>query len=810
MRVRSRWLAAAILAGVLVMLLRAGVAPAAVPPNRADPCSTAGRNTCGTLGVGFHQVYRYGVRWFGDFRGVVPGVAHAFCIDLRFWYASPSYRYRTVPSARLRNADGAAVPVRNLQQMAYAIWRYGQSARPDQQAAAALYVHGLMGDARPGEVDPAALRNPSLLALYRRIARDASRYRGPYRIEVAFPSRLAVAREGRASIRVRSGTGVALPNVELSLAAGGANGLAARASTGSDGVARVSFMPTGASSVRLRITTGPLASTLPRVLRATAAAAAPNAQRLAAPSSQRVSAIASAPVTSRITVSTVALPSPVAAGEPSRDRVTIRGARPSWRGTVQVLLYGPFPTAAAIRCDGEPAWRGSFAASGSGTTSTPPARLTQAGWYTYREIVPGDALHVGVTTPCGVPAESFRVEAQPRVRTTVSSQRVAVGQPIFDRVLVEGLAGQSAVVEAALYGPFPSRAAIACNGKPVWRGSLTVTSDGEQTTEPFTPAAPGFYAYRESVLAGELVRASETPCGEAAETTFVQARPSLSTIVSSEVVRKGGSLVDRISVQGLGRAAATIRVELFGPFATRSALRCTGRPYWSGTVVARGDGVVLSPAATVARAGFYTYRERLVGSRFVAGSTTACPLAVETALARPEIATGRGDSARTVGIRSRAAAGPVRVRLPSVGIDAPVSPAVIDVAAGVLGVPADIARTGWWSDGMAPGAGAGAALIAGHVDSAKDGPGAFFSLHRSRPGDEVEVVTAAGRTVRYRVASVRYYLRKELPASVFSRTGDPRLVLVTCGGPFDRATGHYRDNVVVTALPASRGSSGQG
>ncbi len=34
------------------------------------------------------------------------------------------------------------------------------------------------------------------------------------------------------------------------------------------------------------------------------------------------------------------------------------------------------------------------------------------------------------------------------------------------------------------------------------------------------------------------------------------------------------------------------------------------------------------------------------------------------------------------------------------------------------------------------------------------------------------------------------------------RRGRPRLVLVTCGGPFDRVAGHYRDNVVLTAVPA--------
>ena len=36
----------------------------------------------------------------------------------------------------------------------------------------------------------------------------------------------------------------------------------------------------------------------------------------------------------------------------------------------------------------------------------------------------------------------------------------------------------------------------------------------------------------------------------------------------------------------------------------------------------------------------------------------------------------------------------------------------------------------------------------------------------------------------------------------FARDGAPRLTLITCGGPFDRTTGHYRDNVVVTAVPA--------
>jgi hypothetical protein len=37
----------------------------------------------------------------------------------------------------------------------------------------------------------------------------------------------------------------------------------------------------------------------------------------------------------------------------------------------------------------------------------------------------------------------------------------------------------------------------------------------------------------------------------------------------------------------------------------------------------------------------------------------------------------------------------------------------------------------------------------------------------------------------------------------FARDGNVRLTLITCGGPFDASTRHYRDNVVITAQPAA-------
>jgi len=148
-----------LLACLLILLtFGTGVASAAEPPNQNDPCSKNGRDSCGTTGKGSYRSYRYGVRWFGDYRGAVEGFSGGtFCIDLRFWYPGKSFGYEERSAAGLKNRDGKAVPAVNLRRMNRALWKYGRSANATQQAAVMLYVHRLMGDAAPGEVDPSAL-----------------------------------------------------------------------------------------------------------------------------------------------------------------------------------------------------------------------------------------------------------------------------------------------------------------------------------------------------------------------------------------------------------------------------------------------------------------------------------------------------------------------------------------------------------------------------------------------------------------------------------------------------------------------------
>ena len=366
---------------------------------------------------------------------------------------------------------------------------------------------------------------------------------------------------------------------------------------------------------------------------------------------------------------------------------------------------------------------------------------------------------------------------------------------------MSGLGTLAATVNVELWGPFPTPEAITCTGTPYWTGTFPANGDGTYTTAAVKLTRAGYYTYRESILPTEANDAVQTACGEAAETTLAYGQPVVTTIVSNDVVRPGSKIFDSIKVRGLGSTPVKIDVELFGPFASRAAMRCNIKPFWTGEVTAQGDGTVRSAAVTIDDVGFYVYREKIAGASVVKAATTACGDVAETSLAAPAITTGRGDFAEDAKATQAGVSRPTRIRVADLGVDAPVAAVGINLKKGELAVPTDISRTGWWRDGAAPGAPNGSVLIGGHVDSARSGPGAFIKLDDARAGMRVQVVTADGKTRTYRVTSVREMPKASLPTDVWSLKGRARLSLVTCGGRFDQATGHYLDNIVVVAVP---------
>jgi LPXTG-site transpeptidase (sortase) family protein len=168
-----------------------------------------------------------------------------------------------------------------------------------------------------------------------------------------------------------------------------------------------------------------------------------------------------------------------------------------------------------------------------------------------------------------------------------------------------------------------------------------------------------------------------------------------------------------------------------------------------------------------------------------AGVTTAVRAAAPDTAARRE-----ADAPSTTPVE------PQRLRIPSLGIDAPVRPIAADGLR--LVPPSDPQTVGWWSGGARPGAERGTAILAGHTVSTGDG--VFDDLDQMRPGQRVQILSG-GLRLSLQVTSVTVYRKASLAehaAEIFDQSAAGRVALVTCD---DWDGANYLSNVVVIATP---------
>jgi hypothetical protein len=160
-----------------------------------------------------------------------------------------------------------------------------------------------------------------------------------------------------------------------------------------------------------------------------------------------------------------------------------------------------------------------------------------------------------------------------------------------------------------------------------------------------------------------------------------------------------------------------------------------------------------------------------------------------------------GDRPRAVRPPIRPRSIPVRLDIPAIGVHTYLRP--LGRAAGrSVDVPplARDAPAGWYERSPTPGE-AGAALILGHVDSARDGPAVFHRLGDLRPADTISIRRADGGTVHFVVTGVARYRRSTVPSDGVSGPFDQSgLRLITCGGGVDPASRAYRGNMIVFAV----------
>lgn len=140
----------------------------------------------------------------------------------------------------------------------------------------------------------------------------------------------------------------------------------------------------------------------------------------------------------------------------------------------------------------------------------------------------------------------------------------------------------------------------------------------------------------------------------------------------------------------------------------------------------------------------------------------------------------------------------VSLSIPAIGVtSAPIIPVGVNADDLSFEVP-PASEVGWYKHGPQPGAVTGSAVLAAHI--AFDGEdGVFRHLDDVEAGDEIIVTWSDGTTDSFTAGGTETYDKTELPDSLWAEDGGPQLVLITCGGVFNRSRSSYESNVVVVA-----------
>ena len=139
---------------------------------------------------------------------------------------------------------------------------------------------------------------------------------------------------------------------------------------------------------------------------------------------------------------------------------------------------------------------------------------------------------------------------------------------------------------------------------------------------------------------------------------------------------------------------------------------------------------------------------------------------------------------------------PVRLRIAAIGVDSTLMELGLK-SDGTMQVPPSGFPAGWYTGAPTPGE-LGPAIIAGHIDW--NGPGVFYDLHKLKPGDQIVVTRKDGSSPVFRVSRVATFPKGQFPTDmVYGNIDHPGLRLITCGGTFNKQSGHYEDNIVAFA-----------
>lgn len=348
----------------------------------------------------------------------------------------------------------------------------------------------------------------------------------------------------------------------------------------------------------------------------------------------------------------------------------------------------------------------------------------------------------------------------------------ASGDPRWDELAEGSRAATAALLDA---NPLPTNwATVASDGTVAIAGSAS--GEGEPRY--------GYDAVRTPIRFAE----SCDPADRALAGRIAPALPTDGTL-PAELDSGGGAVTtDQHAIAYAARAAA-----LAGAGQTDAAASDLGRMSETSSTTPTYYGDAWNALATA-----------MLSDDVLAG----CPPLADPApaAARSTADAGRTSAGAAPGLQDPVAptasstASPVHISIPAIGVDSDLI-GLDRGADGWIEAPTDYDAVGWYEKGVLPGA-VGPAVIAAHVDS-PTGPAVFFDLPKLVAGNTVSIARSDGTTADFVVTGLQTVEKDTFPtASIYAPVPTPELRIVTCAGAWDPATGHYVDNLVVTAVAA--------
>ena len=236
----------------------------------------------------------------------------------------------------------------------------------------------------------------------------------------------------------------------------------------------------------------------------------------------------------------------------------------------------------------------------------------------------------------------------PAITTQISAQETAPGAQITDSVVVSGPRQARRDGQRRAVGPVPDPRGDPLRGHAVLdRHAARRPATARTPTAPVTLAA-GRLLHLPRVDRGRPRRyeARRSPPAARCPRRRSRRRRRRSRRSSSDAVVKPGRRDLRPADRHRPRRRRRRRSRSRSTARTRRARTSTARARRTGRARSRSPATATyhSPKATVRRAGFYVFRERIVGTETVAAHQGECAVEAETSLAAPLILGGRGDS----------------------------------------------------------------------------------------------------------------------------------------------------------------------